>query len=202
MSLDVVIDPLIDAVRAIAKSVVNASLQTSLEGAEAIVSTMGFPAPLETIEQVRLPVLCVYVASEAARRSSARHLDSRCEVTFEYILPATALHKLDLRWPLLRGVWAALVPAVAAGMLEGVPALSVAGVVSVDEDAAAVRYSFATDGEQAYPVFTGTIPLTARRSGVAITQELVEMVARINRVEPDANPDIQPQVELLLVPAP
>lgn len=202
MSLDTSSDTLVDALRAIAKAEVTRALAETTGETDAVLETRGYPVPLEMVEHMRLPCMSVYVTGEAAKRTSARYLDSRCEVVFEYVLPATPLNKLDKRWPILRAVWAATLAAIAKGELNGNQALQPVGVTHVDEERATVRYSFASEGENAYPVFAGTIPITVRPAEVLPTQDFLELVAGINRVEPDANPDLQPQVEVRMTPAP
>lgn len=202
MSYDAAKDLLVDALRAIVKAEVSASLEDVTGDVPAVVDTLGFPAPLDLVEHMRLPSMSVYVTSETAARTTSRYLDSRCEVTFEYILPATPLAKLDGRWPMLRAVWAATLSAVRAGTLHGQDALAELGIILVDDERASVRYSFASEGESAYPVFVGTIGITVRPTEELPTQAFVELVGAINRVEDDANPDIQPQVEIRAAPAP
>lgn len=204
MSLDDATDPLVDALRALAKDEVS-RLLAGVTGADApaVIDTRGYPAPLELLEQMRLPCMCVYVQAETSVRTTMRHLDTRCEVVFEYVLPATPLAKLDGRWPMLRAAWAALLEALNGGEIDDTPVLSGFGVTHVDVDHASAKYSFAAGGELAYPVFVGTVPITVRPAEALPTQELVELVAGINRVVEDgANPDIQPQVELTLRPDP
>lgn len=202
MSYDAAKDTLVEALRAIVKREVTRELEPVTGETAAVLDTRGFPAPLDLLEQMRLPCMCVYVTGEAATRTTVRKLDSRCDVTFEYILPATPLGKLDARWPLLRAVWAATLKVVTLGVLSGNQVLEGVGVIRVDDEHASARYSFASEGENAYPVFVGTIPITVRPSEALPTQDLLELVADINRVEDDANPAIQPQVQVIATPAP
>lgn len=196
MSYDTAQDGLILALRLIAESELGALVDTG--EVSVVASTKGYPAPLESIEQMRLPCMCIYVPSETNVRTGQR-VDTRCEVAFEYILPATPLPKLDLRWPLLRAVWAAVVKSVRIGKAKGRDVLTDVGVIDIEHDQASAKYSFASGGEDAYPVFVGTLRITQRPVTDMPTQEFLSLLADINRVEPDANASIQPQVQVLAV---
>ena len=196
MSYDVSEDLLVSALRLIVSTEIAALVNT---GALPVVcETRGYPAPLESIEQMKLPCMCIYVTSDTNVRTGQR-VDTRSEVAFEYILPATPLPKLDLRWPLLREVWKATWKSVKRGVSGAVNALDEVGVIHIEEDAASANYSFASGGEFAYPVFVGKMRITTRPGSSTPTQDFLSLLANINRVEPDANPSIQPQVQVLAV---
>lgn len=196
MSLDTATDDLVDGLRAIARTEVTAALASLTGDVPAIRETRGLPIPLEMLETAALPVLGVFVEREASVATTSRHVDRLLTVGFEFFAPATPLAKLDLRWPILRKVWDALLETIGDGLLAGQAVLEGIGVLNVDVETATVDYDFATDGASAYPHFLGRISIRQRPLRVsAELMDLRELFARFNRV--DGEPVLQPQVEVI-----
>lgn len=195
MSYDSLSDVVVEALRAIGKTETNNALVGELGSDIAIVETYGFPAPLEMIEQLRLPALFVYVESEEASVIGGHDGALALSMVFEYVGPKTPIAKLGPRWPLVRTVWATLRDAIVAGKLGGVDTLTPLGVFAIHVYEASVKYLFASDGgENAHPAFVGKIPvhwMDATDPAVDLPA-LVALFAKIN--QPSGGPVVNPQL--------
>lgn len=198
MTYEAAQDPLVDALRAIAQVEVTSALAATLGASfPAVRETRGHPFSLDLIERPALPAM--FISAERAEASPAGRIgieDEVVVVTFEYVMPATPLAKLDLRWPLLRAVWRELRKAIRAGTLSGTPVLEPAGVMRLEPASPAVAYDFAGDGSNAYPFFAGRMTFQWRPPAASEhLADLVALFANVNRV--DGEPDLQPQVQAI-----
>lgn len=182
MSYEAVADAPIAALRSIALVEVTARLAATLGASfPAVRETRGYPAPLSVVEQSALPLMCVYVArEESASETRRRHADREATIVFEYFAPITPLSKIGTRWPLLRGVFSALLDAIHEGEVTGVPVLDAAGVVESRLYGASVAYDFASDGEVAIPHFRAEIPFILRTETPVTYDDLTRLVAGID----------------------
>lgn len=201
MSYESAVDPVVSALRAMAIANTLPALALvfgDVASYPAIRSTRGAPFTLEMIEGAQLPMLCVHVVSEREAMMGKKR-DAQLTVVFEYIGPQTPLQKIDARWPMLRTVWRQLVEDVIEGSVQDAPGLDAVGVVQVDYETAAVEYDYATDGEQAYPYFRGTIGALYRPpTDTAELADYLEMHARIYRDVPgDGDAANAPRVEFI-----
>lgn len=118
------------------------------------------PRDLLTLQASQLPALAIYRTRERRVRHTEDQLAHVITVTFEYLLPATALQAREGRWPALQAVWGTLSDAVLAGSHEavsdGASVLELAECYA-EEDSADVLYGLAEDSAANYPRFIGTI---------------------------------------------
>ncbi len=196
MGYEALSDPLVDALRAIAKQEVTAALDTEVgEGSPAVRETRGFPFSLDLIERAGLPAMFVHRERAAAQPTGRHGDDELVTVAFEYVGQPTPMAKLDARWPLLHRVWSELKRAVQDGLVDDVPVLCPAGVQRLEPKSPTVEYAFASDGSNAYPFFVGRMQFLWRPpTATPEYAELLELVADINRV--DGDPDLQPEVQV------
>lgn len=196
MSYDSATDPLVEALRAIARVEVTAGLEPTL-GAEfpAVRETRGHPLAMDLIERSALPAMFIAAERAQGQPSGKFQDDEIVTVSFEYVAPATPIAKIDSRWPLLRAVWAELRKAVRAGTVGDVDVLAAAGALTVQEGSSTVEFSFGQEASNAYPYFLGRIQLRWRPPSASTYEPLVELLADINRV--DGDPDLQPQVQVV-----
>lgn len=172
-SYDITRDTLLDAIRTLVKDGVNAAFASVLDE-PAVDSTYGFPFDLGLLSQTRTPAFFITRDKEQLLEHGlfrGPYADKRVDFKFVYVAPETPLGKLDVRWPLLKNVWASTVETVLCGDLENV----------IDWDSERmpdVSYTFATNGEFAFPIFTGFIrlferPFDADTSGLPDANDLL-----------------------------
>jgi hypothetical protein len=197
VSYDAQQDSFIEALRTVGKDAVNAALLGVLgAGYPAVQDTVGYAMPIDLADQKMFPLLAVYVERENSEYfRMARKTARRATVVFEYFAKTTPLKKLDVRWPLLRLVWGALIDAMRTNFVSD---LQPVGVLEIDDQKASVQYDFATDGESAYPHFRARIEFVIQPGSDPFdTSDLspVSLDAKISR--DDGNEDLQPQVEFI-----
>lgn len=199
MALDDTTDPQIAAVAALAGGAVNAAL-ADVTTEPAIRRVYTWPITRARAPQLQLPALAVYRFSDREQRRTIGRTETEVTIRFDYWASATPLDRIELRWPLLRSVWEALVNAVLDGahesVSEGAQVLELAGFVAIDRSSPTVRYIAAEPEEAVYPRFEGTIVARHRedfdRSELALFLELHGGISRA-----DGNPEIQPQVRFI-----
>jgi hypothetical protein len=193
-------DPLINGLRTMARvDLVSALVPFFGASAEypATRSTLGYPITLDDLEALQLPSMAIFIEREDGA-PIGRHPDERLTIVFDYFMAPTPTIKLDARYGALHLVWRKLVACVRAGVITSTPTpttLHALGVQWVFPEHS-VTFDHATDGERAFPHFTGRIPFRYRAPDETVEYaDLVELLADLNRV--DGNPAIQPQVQVL-----
>ena len=165
MTLDAAIDRQVAALVALLGAGVNLDLREELDGARAIESIHPWPIRIEHIPATKLPSLAVYRLSDQRVQVGARTVE-QATIRIEYIATATPRDRYADRWPLLRAVWATLVPIALRGshpkVSSGANLLEAADVLAVQSLSPTVRYELPVDERQVYPGFQGTITLTHR----------------------------------------
>ena len=110
MGLDDQTDAQVDAVATLlSEAIVNKF------GAAALIRTYKWPIALGIAPNLQFPLLAVYVPNERQERSG--HFDDIRTTTFriDYYAPITPIDRIELRWPLLRAVWALCLTRLRAG---------------------------------------------------------------------------------------
>lgn len=202
-SFNVGTDLLIDALRSVIQTNVNAELQSTYSG-DVIVTTAGYPVPLELLPKLKLPTLAIYRISETLTGGGRRRDDDLSQIAFDYFGPPTPISRLDATWPLLRSVWSELVDAVCAGTLPTsthINTLQNAGLIEAIEDSFAVTYNFATGGNYNYPFFAGRAQIQSREVPVSDAVPFTRLYVALNLVdeegvsETELNPIVEDNLE-------
>lgn len=185
-------DALIDALRVIIAERVNAAL-TSTYGGDTIVTTKGYPIPLDQLVQTKLPALSVYRVNAGHVSRGRRRNDLQSQIALDYFGPATQLTKLDSTWPLLHAVWVEAIDAVCDGSALSDPSqtLQSAGLVDLEEGSFAANYNFALGGGNAYPFFAGRVNMISRRVAASDAVPFRVLVARYSNLDDDGESETE-----------
>lgn len=156
--LDNATDPAIEALSALAKTAVNESLETVL-GTDAIRNVYAVPLPLSLLLMGNLPALSIYRLEDRETDKGDWMFEEVTTYRFDYYSPATAVSRIDKRWPILRSVWAALLPVLREGRHPSVADGQPMGVGRYVLGSGRVQYTFVPGAEQTYLSFRGQVQL-------------------------------------------
>ncbi len=160
MGLDAGADAHVAALLELAVGGVNANLLAKL-GEPAIIGAYNHPRPLKILGQGQLPSLAVYRAGDSVRRRTFGSLQERGTFIFEYVSRPVGADDLQLRRPLLRTVWKALIDVLNTtthpDVAGGASILEVAGFTELESEVASVVYGYVDGDNLPFPFFRGTI---------------------------------------------
>ncbi len=197
MSYDDAVDPVVQYLRlALSEAANRALLGTFGTEHPAVRTTRGHQLALESLASSELPQLGVYVETEQSLVKGRRGRgDAALSMVIEYTAPSTPLKKLDGRWPMLRCVWRALSESLATGKIDDVCWGEPIGLTWHNPNEDRVEYTYATDGESAYPHFRAVVRLEVR-DGMNLADLYPAFESLGLRIFPDGvNPERQPLVE-------
>lgn len=189
-------DAPLEALLDLLKTAINAEVGVDLD--QAVASTHLWPITTGRLPTSAYPALAIWRSRETFLPRITGPHDQRVTLRIAYILPATPLDRLGLRWPLLRRVWDELTTHFLAGAHpahdDDAAVLTAAGFIDFDVASATVDYGTAPADEDVLPRFDATITVTIRPAGADLDD--LEDLSLATEIHPAELPeDERPLVE-------
>lgn len=175
-SYDKATDSALDAIRELVQTNCNSELSSLFESEPAVQATYGFPFDLMLLSQTKTPAMYVTREREQLMENGlfrGAYSDKAVDFKLVYVAPETGVNKLGSRWPMLKAVWDCTYKALMSGAIAGGSSSFLCeegGIINYDNRALpSVSFSYATDADVAFPIFTATLRLIERPFDVAGT---------------------------------